>query len=116
MSVCLSAHLFVRFSSHTVYVDYDYVDDSISDPERVFKAVVSRGCDHWYSLCLQMGYSRGQVADITNGIPSNADKIRAAFDIKIDAVGESNATAALLEACRRIPNPIIGGVMDILSK
>ena len=63
-----------------------------------------------------MGYSSGQVEDITSRIPSDADKIRAVFDKKIDAVGESDATAALLEACRRIPNPIIGSVMDILSK
>ena len=88
----------------------------ITYPEKVFQAVISRGCDQWYSLSFQMGYSAGQVADITSAIPSHADKIRAVFNKKIDAVGERAATAALLEACRRIPHPIIGGVMDILSK
>ena len=63
-----------------------------------------------------MGYSSGQVEGITSRIPNDADKIRAVFNNKIDAVGESAATAALLEACKCIPNPIIGGVMDILSK
>ena len=63
-----------------------------------------------------MGYSKGQVADITSQIPENADKIRAVFDSKIDAVGESDATKSLLEACRRISPPIIGGVIDYLSK
>ena len=62
------------------------------------------------------GLSSGQVADITGGIYNDADKIRAVFDKKIDAAGENAAVAALLEACRRIPHPIIGGVMDILSK
>ena len=56
------------------------------------------------------------MADITSGIPENADKIRAVFDSKIDAVDESDAAKSLLEACRRISHPIIGGVIDFLSK
>ena len=63
-----------------------------------------------------MDYASGQVDDITSRIPSNADKIRAVFNKKINAVGESAATKALLEACTRLPHPIIGGVMDILSQ
>jgi hypothetical protein len=85
------------------------------DPEKVYQAVISRGSDRWYSLCLEMGYASGQVDDITSGIPNHADKIRAVFNKKIDAVGESAAATALLEACRSIPDPIIGGVMDILT-
>ena len=87
----------------------------VYDPEKVFQAVTRLGCDQWYSLCLLMGYASGQVDDITSRIPSNADKIRAVFNKKINAVGESAATEALLEACRRLPHPINGGVMDILS-
>ena len=88
----------------------------VNDPEKVFQAVTMLGCDQWYSLCLLMGYASVQVDDITSRIPSNADKIRTVFNKKISAVGESAATKALLEACKSVPHPIIGGVMDILSK
>ena len=81
----------------------------------MFQAVVTRGCNRWYALCLQLGYSSGEVDDITSGIPNHPDKIRAVFNKKIDAVGEGDAAAALLEACSQIPHPIIGSVMDILS-
>lgn len=52
---------------------------------------------------------------ITSEIPSLADKIRAVYNKKIDAVGERAATVALLQACKDIPDPIFGSVMDILS-
>ena len=63
-----------------------------------------------------MGYSGAEVGAITTGIPSEADKIRAVFDNKIRVVGKRAAMEALLEACRCVPYPIIGGVMDSLSK
>ena len=93
-----------------------YFTVHICDPEKVFQAVVSHGCNRWYSLCLQMGSSSFEVDSITSGIPNRADKIRAVFNKKIDDIGERAATEALLQACRRIPHPIIGGVMDSLSK
>ena len=63
-----------------------------------------------------MGYSSGEVEDITSGIPNHADKIRAVLNKTIDAVGERDALEVLLEACRRIRYPIIGSVMDVLSQ
>jgi hypothetical protein len=62
-----------------------------------------------------MGYSRAEIISITTGIPSHCDKIRAVFENKIRAVGQRAAIENLLEACRSIPDPIIGGVMDSLS-
>jgi hypothetical protein len=50
----------------------------------------------------------------TTGMTSEADKIRAVIEKKIGAVGERAAGEALLEACKRTPDPIIGGVMDSL--
>jgi hypothetical protein len=43
-------------------------------PEKVYQAVVSRGCHQWYSICLQLGYTDGQVTAITSEMPSQADK------------------------------------------
>ena len=65
---------------------------------------------------MEMGYSRAAVVAITTGIASEADKIRAVFDNKIRAAGKHAANKALLKACGRIYDPIIGGVMDSLSK
>ena len=103
-------------TSLTVHIDGDCVDGNTFDPERVLQAVISYGRDQWYSLCVQMGYSGATVVGITNPMPSEPDKIRAVFDKKTSAVGERAATQALLEACKRISDPIIGGVMDSLSK
>jgi hypothetical protein len=63
-----------------------------------------------------MGFTGDTVMGITTGITSDADKIRAVFDKKISAVGQRAASKSLLEACRCIPHPIIGGVMDSLLK
>ena len=63
-----------------------------------------------------MGFSKAKVVAITDGMPSKADKIRAVFDNKFNAVGKRAAIQALLEACKCISDPIIGGVMDSLSK
>ena len=56
------------------------------------------------------------MVGITNQMRSEPDKIRAVFDKRTNAVGERAATQALLEACKRISDPIIGGVMGNLSK
>ena len=100
----------------TVQSNCDCVDCSTCDPGELFQVVILHGRDQWYSLCVEMGYSRAAVVAITTGITSEADKIRAVFDNKIRAVGKRAATQALLKACRSIPDPIIGGVMDSLSK
>jgi ankyrin repeat protein len=89
-------------------------DFSGCDPEDLYKAVICRGCDQWFSICMEMGYSAATVMAFTNGMPSEADKIRAVFETKKGAVGERDAVKALLKACKRIPKPIIGGVMDNL--
>jgi hypothetical protein len=91
-------------------------DISCLDPESVLQAVICYGCDQWYSLCVQMGYSSARVLAITDGMPSKADKIRVIFDKKVSAVGQYAATQALLDACKSISDPIIGGVLDSLFK
>jgi hypothetical protein len=85
-------------------------------PKQLYNAVIKHGCHQWYSLCVEMGFPGDTVMATTTGIGSHADKIRALFDKKINDVGEGDAKKALLQACSCIPNPIIGGVMESLSK
>jgi hypothetical protein len=89
-------------------------DVSGCDLEDLYQAVISHGRDQWFSICLQMGYRGPTVMAFTTGMTSEADKIRAVIEKKIGAVGERAAGEALLEACKRTPDPIIGGVMDSL--
>lgn len=63
-----------------------------------------------------MGLTTGQVNSITAQIHNDAGKLRAVYESKVKAVGRGNATAALVEACRNIPHPIIGAVMDEITK
>jgi ankyrin repeat protein len=89
-------------------------DGSSLDPEKVLQAVIGQGCDQWYTLCVKMGFAGAKVDAITHRMSSEADKIRAVFDKKTKAVGERAATQSLLKACKRLSDPIIGGVMDSL--
>ena len=106
----------MRHCAVQVQVDCDCVDGRTSDPKTVFQAVISHGCNQWHAIGLELGFCPEEVDDIANGVSNSADKISALFHKKIDVVGQSDATKALLEACRWIPYPIIDSVMDILSK
>jgi hypothetical protein len=86
------------------------------DAETLFQAVVSCGCEQWYSLGIALGYSSCEMDVMTSGVLDHAGKIKVVFNRTVDHIGEKAAVERVLEACRCIPHPIIDDVVDSLLK
>ena len=82
----------------------------ISDFTAVLEAVVKCAPHEWYSIGLKIGFTDGQITDMTDGLRTSAAKIEKVVNVKAADIGEQEATELLLEACERISNPVIGAV------
>ena len=89
--------------------------DKFYDPDVVLSTVLQNGSERWLSIGLTMGFTLGKVNENTNGISVGADKLKSLFEVKAQKVGRDKAAEQLLAACRTIPQPIIGAVMDQLA-
>ena len=89
--------------------------DDAYDPDQVLSVVLQEGIDRWLSIGLKMAFTTSQINDKTNDISLGADKFRVLFEAKAQEVGRYEAVKRLLTACRTIPYPIIGAVMNQLT-
>lgn len=85
------------------------------DLNGVLRAVVSCAPDAWYSIGTELGFTSGELMSMTEGLCSHAAKLQRIVHQKAAAVGEEDATQLLLQACRNIPNPVIGDVLRKLQ-
>ena len=82
---------------------------------KVFQAVLKLGVAQWHSIGLQMGLTGPQIKACTFDIPSLSSKLEALIELKIRECGVEETEKCLLSACERIPEPIIGSVMDFIK-
>ena len=82
---------------------------------KVFQAVLKLGVAQWHSIGLQMGLTGPQIKACTFDIPSLGSKLEALIEVKIRECGVKETEKCLLSACERIPEPIIGSVMDFIK-
>ena len=82
---------------------------------KVFQAVLKLSVAQWHSIGLQMGLTGPQIKTCTFDIPSLGSKLEALIELKIRDCGVKETEKCLLSACERIPEPIIGSVMDFIK-
>ena len=83
---------------------------------KVFQAVMKYGVSEWHSIGLEMGFTDSQIKASTFEIPSLGSKLQAILVRKIHECGVGKAEERLLNACKRIPLPIIGSVLDYVRR
>ena len=66
--------------------------------------------DRWYSIGHEIGFKDGKIGAITAGICDPVGKLQKIANVKADEVGGQETAQILLEACEKIPNPVIGAV------
>ena len=62
-----------------------------------------------------MGLAGPEIKACTFDIPSLGSKLEALIEVKIRDCGVKETEKCLLSACERIPEPIIGSVMDFIK-
>ena len=78
----------------------------------VVKAVLKHGRNQWFSLGVNMGYRQAEINSMCQDKASDADKLLAMILDKSEQNGEEAVVTVLLEACKSIPSPIYGAVMQ----
>jgi hypothetical protein len=80
-----------------IYADLKYVQ----------RAVLKSASQEWYSIGRQLGFSRAKIITMTHKIDSSAGKLQLVIDTKAEEVGQQVTAGLVLDACERLPNPII---------
>ena len=62
-----------------------------------------------------MGLTGPEIKACTFDIPSLGSKLEALIELKIRDYGVKETGKCLLSACERIPEPIIGSVMEFIN-
>lgn len=81
----------------------------------VVTAVLKVGSNKWNLIGLALGLTDGEISSAASDKPTNAGKLQAIISKKRDELGEKKVARMLLEACRTIPEPIIGSVLQHLD-
>ena len=70
----------------------------------------------WYSIALKLGFTDGQIVEMTSGAATAEGKLEKIVRVKADAVGIQETERLLLDACEKIPKPVIGAVRERLQQ
>jgi hypothetical protein len=81
---------------------------------RVFQAVVKYGVAQWFSIGLAMGMTSPEVDACTFNKPSLGSKLEAIIELKVRCCGVKETEECLLSACKKIPDPIIGSILEYI--
>jgi hypothetical protein len=84
--------------------------------EAVQKCVVKHGQEQWYSFGLALGLTDAEIESKCEGKPTHASKLEAIISYRAQAVGERRTRNELLEACKNVPTPIYGIVLQDLQQ
>jgi hypothetical protein len=95
----------------------DLLDSSTPDSasSKIFQAVLKYGVEQWFSIGLEMGFTSAQIKAWTHDIPSHFSKLQALIEQKVRKRGVTETEKSLLDACRNIPQSIIGAVLDCIE-
>jgi hypothetical protein len=84
--------------------------------ETVEKWVVKHGQKQWYSFGLALGLTDAEIESKCEGKPTHASKLQAIIRRRVQDVGEWRTRTELLDACKHLPNPIYGIVLQDLQQ
>ena len=79
-------------------------------------AVLKCAPHEWYSVGCQLGFTDGQLTDMTQSLGTGAGKLEKIVNVKVAEVGGEEAARMLLEACKRLPIPVIDAVRRRLEQ
>ena len=73
------------------------------------------GVAQWSSIGLAVGLTGAQIDACTFNKPSLGSKLGAIIEVKVHECGVNETEKSLLTACQRIPQPIIGSVLQYME-
>ncbi|XP_062514456.1 uncharacterized protein LOC134190042 isoform X2 [Corticium candelabrum] len=82
---------------------------------QVFDAVIRHGTSQWYSFGLKLNFNHNQLEALCHNKVSYGDKLSAIIHERSQQAGVENMDNLLLEACKRLPNPIYSNVAEELG-
>ena len=85
------------------------------DYESVVEAVMKYGVDKWDLIGNKLRMTDRQIRAATHDRPSHAGKLQAIISCKRGELGDQELIKQLLEACGKIPQPILGMVKQHLD-
>ena len=83
---------------------------------KVFQAVLEHGVGQWFSFGLEMGFTGSQIETCTSDKPLHGSKLQAIIELKVRECGVRETEKCLLTACERIPQPIVGSVLEYIER
>ena len=98
----------VIFNSVVFYIE-------LLSSNKVFQAVLEHGVGQWFSFGLEMGFTGSQIETCTSDKPLHGSKLQAIIELKVRECGVRETEKCLLTACERIPQPIIGSVVEYIE-
>jgi hypothetical protein len=85
------------------------------DYESVVEAVMKFGVDKWDLIGAALEMTDAEITAVTHDRPSPAGKLKAVISCKRYELGDQMLVKQLLEACGKIPQPILGIVKQHLD-
>ena len=79
---------------------------------KIVRAVLKFGVAQWYFIGLEMGFTDSQIMACTFTMPAHRSKLQAIIELKVRECGVKETEKRLLTACKRIPQPIIGAMLE----
>ena len=83
--------------------------------DSVVSAVLKVGSHNWNLLGDKLGLTEGEMSSATSNKPTDPGKLQAIINMKRDELGDRELVRQLLDACEKIPQPILGQVLQRLD-
>ena len=83
---------------------------------KVFQAVLKHGVGQWFSIGLEMEFTGSQIEAYTSNKPTHGSKLQALIELKLRECSVRETEKCLLTACEKIPQPIIGSVLQYIER
>ena len=82
---------------------------------KIFRGVLKFGVAQWSSIGHEMGFTDPEIEACTFNIPALGSKLQAIIQLKVRGCDVEETEKCLLTACKRIPQPIHGAVLDYVK-
>jgi Mrp family chromosome partitioning ATPase len=83
--------------------------------EAAVDAVLKFGADQWYLIGNKLRMTHAPIIAATHEMPTLAGKLQTTISVKRNELGGQEVIKQLLEACRKLPQPILGIVKQHLD-
>ena len=83
--------------------------------EKVIQSVIEKCASEWYRLGIGLGYSDGEIQDMTFDKPTSGGKLLVIIEKTSQKDGKRRAIEALLDACDQIIPLGVAAVMEDLG-